>query len=163
MSTGKQSKFLTIYFSALVAGGLVLGYLAWSASSKAEEAEAEYKKAERDLDALEGAKLSRTEENAKKKKALVAEYVTKVQALNSDLMKYQAPLNAAETNTSFQTKLQAATDAARATAKDKQVKLDEKFDARFDRSHSLMVRACIGLVASVVGILLAILLAALLG
>src|SRR5688572_26605069 len=128
MSKGKQSKFLIIYFSALGAGALALGYFAWSASAKADEAEKAYKNAVTDLDRLEGAKLSRTEENAKKKNALVADYVAKVQALNTDLMNYQVPLNAAETSESFQKKLKEATDAVRANAADKQVKLDPKFD-----------------------------------
>jgi|GEM_PF-6786048 len=128
MSKGKQSKFLIIYFSVLGVGALALGYFAWSASSKADDAETQYKNAVRELDSLEGAKLSRTEENAKKKKEMVAEYVAKVQSLNADLMKYQVPINAAESSESFQKKLKEAADAVRAAAADKQVKLDPKFD-----------------------------------
>lgn len=128
MSKGKLNKFLAIYFGALGVGVLGLGYLAWSASSGADEAEKNYKDKVAELDRLDKAPLSRTKENADKKKKLVEDYVQQVQELNASLLAYQTPVNATESSESFQKKLKEATDATRSNAKDKQVKLDDKFD-----------------------------------
>ena len=128
MSQGKNSKFLPIYFSVLGVGALALGYLGWSASSSADEAETKYKSALSDLDNLEKAKLSRTKENAAEKTKLVKTYVDQVQALNKVIQGYQAPLNAEENNTTFQKKLLDVTKAAKENSVSKSVKIDEKFD-----------------------------------
>ena len=128
MSQGKKSKFLPIYFSVLGAGALGLGYLGWSASSSAEEAETKYKSALSELDRLESAKLSRTRDNAAEKAKMVKTYVDQVEELNKTLKGYQAPVNAAETNESFQKKLLAAIKSARENGQGKSVKVDEKFD-----------------------------------
>lgn len=128
MSKGKQSKFLPVYFSVLGAGALGLGYLGWSASSTADEAEGKYKAAVAELDRLESAKLSRTKENAAEKANRVKAYVEQVQDLNKSLMAYQAPLNDAETNEGFQKKLVDAIKTLTEDAKSKSVKVDEKFD-----------------------------------
>ena len=133
MSQGKQSKFLIIYFSVLGAGALALGYLGWSASSAAEEAEAKYQTAVTDLDRLERAPLSRTKENAVKKTQLVKTYVDQVQALNTAMMAWQTPLNDTESNESFQKKLNEAVKAARANGVSSQVKVPEKFDFGMDK------------------------------
>ncbi len=133
MSQGKQSKFLIIYFSVLGAGALVLGYLGWSASATAEEAETKYKNAVTDLDRLEKAPLSRTKENAAKKTTLVKTYVDQVQALNTSMMAWQTPLNDSESNESFQKKLNEAVKAVRANGVSSQVKVPEKFDLGMDK------------------------------
>ena len=133
MSQGKQSKFLIIYFAVLGVGALVLGYLGWSASSAAAEAETKYKNAVTDLDRLEKAPLSRTKENAAKKTALVKTYVDQVQALNTSMLAWQAPLNESESNESFQKKLNEAVKAARANGISSQVKVPEKFDFGMDK------------------------------
>jgi len=133
MSQGKQSKFLIIYFSVLGAGALVLGYLGWSASSTAEEAETKYKNAVIDLDRLEKAPLSRTKENAARKTDLVKTYVDQVQSLNTSMMAWQTPLNESESNESFQKKLNEAVKAVRANGASSQVKVPEKFDFGMDK------------------------------
>jgi len=133
MSQGKQSKFLTIYFSALGVGALALGYLGWSASSTAEEAEAKYKAAVTDLDRLEKSPLSRTKENAAKKTDLVKAYVDQVQALNTSMLAWQVPANEAETGESFQKKLIQAVKTAKEDGVSKQVKVPEKFDFGMDK------------------------------
>jgi len=127
MSKGKQSKFLPVYFSVLGAGALGLGYLGWSASSTADEAEGNYKAAVAELDRLESAKLSRTKENAAEKANRVKAYVEQVQGLNKSLMAYQAPIADIE-NPDFQKKLVDAIKTLTEDAKSKSVKVDEKFD-----------------------------------
>lgn len=133
MSQGKQSKFLVIYFSVLGVGALALGYLGWSASATAEEAETKYKNAVTELDRLERAPLSRTKENAAKKSDLVKTYVDQVQALNTSMMAWQMPLNESESNESFQKKLNEAVKAAKANGISSQVKLPDKFDFGMDK------------------------------
>ena len=128
MSQGKQNKFLTIYFSVLGVGALALGYLGWSASSSAEAAEKSYKDKVIELDRLEKASLSRTKENADKKKKLVDEYVTQVQAMNTSMLAWQVPANETETGESFQKKLIQAVKTAKEDGLSKQVKVPEKFD-----------------------------------
>lgn len=128
MSKGNQNKFLTVYFSVLGAGVLGLGYLAWSASSSADTAQEEYKKAVSQLDALENAPLSRTEENAKKKKDDVEKYVNQVKALNTELLKYQSKIDASASSESFQKKLSEAKNEVVKNAEAKQVTLDKSFD-----------------------------------
>ena len=128
MSQGKQNKFLTIYFSVLGVGALALGYLGWSASSSAEEAEKSYNDRVTELDRLEKASLSRTKENADKKKKLVDEYVTQVQAMNTTMLAWQVPANETETGESFQKKLIQAVKTAKEDGLSKQVKVSEKFD-----------------------------------
>ncbi|HWB07216.1 MAG TPA: Amuc_1100 family pilus-like protein [Verrucomicrobiales bacterium] len=128
MSQGKQNKFIVIYFSVLGAGALVLGYLGWSASSSSDEAEQNYKNAAAELDRLEKAPLSRTDENAKEKTKLVEAFVNKVKELNTTLTGYQAKINTSETNESFQRKLNEATKAVKDNAAAHGVKLDAKFD-----------------------------------
>lgn len=128
MSQGKQNKFIVIYFSVLGAGALVLGYLGWSASSSSDEAEKNYKDAAAELERLEKAPLSRTDENAKEKTKLVEAFVNKVKELNTTVAGYQAKINTAETNESFQRKLNEATKAVKDNAAAHGVKLDAKFD-----------------------------------
>ena len=133
MSQGKQSKFLIIYFSVLGAGALALGYLGWSASSAAEEAETSYKGKVAELDRLEKAPLSRTKGNADKKKKLVESYVDQVKALNTAMLAWQAPVNESESGESFQKKLNEAVKTAKADGLTRQVKVPEKFDFGMDK------------------------------
>ena len=133
MSKGSQSKFLTIYFSALGVGAIALGYLGWSASTAADEAEARYNGRVAELDRLEKAPLSRTKDNAAKKTELVKTYVDQVKALNASMLAWQAPLNEAESGESFQKKLNEAVKAAKADGLTRQVKVPEKFDFGMDK------------------------------
>lgn len=128
MSQGKKDKFIPIFFGVLGVGTLALGYLGWSASSAADDAEAAYKKSVSDLATLEKAPLSRTEDNAKKKKGLVDAYVKQVKELSTTMLAYQAPLNDKESNESFQRKLSEATRTIKENAAARQVKLGDKFD-----------------------------------
>jgi hypothetical protein len=128
MSQGKQNKFLIIYFSILGAGALILGYLGWSASSDADDAEKKYKDNAATLDRLENAPLSRTKENAKEKKDRVDKYESQVRELNTGMMAFQPPLNPTESNESFQKKLSEASKAVKDNAVARGVKLDAKFD-----------------------------------
>lgn len=70
MSKGKQSKFLTIYFAVLGAGALGLGYLAWNASSGADDAEKSFRDKLLELDRLENAPLSRQRKTRTRRRAL---------------------------------------------------------------------------------------------
>ncbi len=133
MSKGSQSKFLTIYFSALGVGALALGYLGWSASSAADEAETKYKGRVAELDRLEKAPLSRTSGNAAKKTDLVKTYVDQVKALNTSMLAWQAPINEAESGEGFQKKLNEAVKSAKADGLTRQVKVPEKFDFGMDK------------------------------
>ncbi len=128
MSQGKQSKFLTIYFSVLGVGALGLGYLAWAASESSDDAEKKYKDAAILFKTLDEAPLSRTQENADEKKRRVDAYAREVKDLNDTLTGYQAPINGSETNEGFQKKLNEVTKAVRERAAAKGVKLDPKFD-----------------------------------
>ena len=133
MSQGKQNKFLIIYFSVLGAGALALGYLGWSASSAADEAEMQYKGKVAELDRLEKAPLSRTKENTEKKKKMVAAYVEQVKALNTAMMAWQAPVSESESGESFQKKLNEAVKTAKADGLTRQVKVPDKFDFGMDK------------------------------
>jgi hypothetical protein len=133
MSQGKKDKFLPVFFGALGLGAVALGYLAFSASSTADEAEKSFKDKLTELERLEKAPLSRTEDNAKKKKELVDAYVKKVQELSKVMEAYQVPINDKETATSFQAKLSEATKAVKETAASRGVKLNDKFDLGMGR------------------------------
>lgn len=128
MSKGSQNKFLPIFFGVVGAGALGLGYLAYSASDNASIEEAAYTKAKKELNELESAPLSRTEENAKKKKELVDKYLAQVADLNGTLRKYQAAPTDAPDPQAFQKKLQKYVADINKAAKDKSVTLPDKFD-----------------------------------
>jgi hypothetical protein len=128
MSKGKQNTFLPVYFAVLGVGTLGLGYLAFSASSTASEAEESFKKAQTELNDLERKPLSRTLENAAKKKELVDAYLKQVAGLNASLAKLQSTAADAADPQAFQKKLQkVATDIAN-SAKERNIKLPDKFD-----------------------------------
>lgn len=132
MSQGKKDKFLPVYFSVLGAGVLGLGYMAWSASSASDEAEAKYQSAVTQLKDLESEPIARNAENADKKKADVEAYVKQVQELSTTMLARQAPVPAIG-NEIFQRELSQARDAILAAAKDKNVKIDPEFSFGMDR------------------------------
>ena len=149
MSKGIQNKFLPVFFGVVSASALGLGYLAYSASRDASTEEAAYKEAKNDLDALERAPLSRTEDNAKKKEARVDKYLAQVDELHRILGEYQAAPAEALDPEAFQKKLQKfATDINKA-AKDNNVALPDKFD--FDMGKYLSNFAPNGDIARALG------------
>jgi len=127
MSQGTKDKFLPIFFGSLGAVVVAFGYLGCSASSTADEAKARYDKKLSELDRLEKEELSRTDDNAKRKKELVDGYVTQVQELSKTLMSRQAEEKPVKGDT-FQSDLKKAVDDVIAAAKARSVKIPEKFD-----------------------------------
>ena len=133
MSKGKSNSFLTGYFAVVGLGTLGLGYLAWSASSTADEAQQRYESSRSRLEGMQRAAIFPNAENEAKKKKLVDETVAKVKALVDQMLQYRVPLNPAETGESFQKKLVAANTAITQAAKERKVALGEKFSLGFDK------------------------------
>jgi hypothetical protein len=132
MSQGNKDKFLPVFFGALGAVVAGFGYLGCSASSAADDAKAAYEKKLQDLDRLEKEDLSRTDENAKKKKELVDAYVLQVEELSKTLLAHQAE-ETPIANAAFQGELKRVTDEVLAAAKARGVKLPEQFDLGMGR------------------------------
>jgi hypothetical protein len=132
MSQGNKDKFLPVFFGALGAVVAGFGYLGCSASSAADDAKAAYEKKLQELDRLEKADLSRTDENAKKKKELVDTYVQQVEELSKTLHAHQVEEKPIA-NAAFQGELKRVTDEVLAAAKARGVKLPEQFDLGMGR------------------------------
>lgn len=132
MSQGNKDKFLPVFFGALGAVVAGFGYLGCSASSAADDAQAAYEKKLEDLERLEKEDLSRTDENAKKKKELVDTYVQQVEELSKTLHTHQVE-EAPIANAAFQGELKRVTDEVLAAAKARGVKLPEQFDLGMGR------------------------------
>ncbi len=132
MSQGTKDKFLPIFFGALGVVAAGFGYLGCSASSAADDAKASYQKKLGELERLEKEDLSRTEENAKKKKELVDGYVQQVHELSKTLLGYQVEEKPVA-NSAFQGELKKITDEVLAAAKARGVKLPEQFDLGMGR------------------------------
>src|SRR5262245_61442164 len=122
MSQGKKDKFLPVFFGVLGVATLGLGYLGFSASSSADDAEKAYNDKLAELKTLEDAPLSRTDANADKKKEMVDAYVKKVRELDKTLQAYQVQEKEI-TGDAFQRELKKAIDDFTALAKSKQVKI----------------------------------------
>ena len=133
MSKGKSNSFLPGYFAVLGLGALGLGYLAWSASSSAEEAQASYQSTKDSLDSMQRGTIFPNAENEAKKKKLVDALATKVKTLVDGVSKFQSPINAAESGESFQKKLVATETAIKEAAKGRSINLAEKFSIGFDK------------------------------
>ena len=133
MSKGKSNSFLPGYFAVLGLGALGLGYLAWSASSSADEAQASYQSTKDNLDSMQRGTIFPNAENEAKKKKLVDALVAKVKTLVDGVSKFQSPINPAETGESFQKKLVATETAIKEAAKGRSITLAEKFSIGFDK------------------------------
>ena len=133
MSKGKSNSFLPGYFAVLGLGALGLGYLAWSASSSADEAQASYQSTKDSLDSMQRGTIFPNAENEAKKKKLVDALASKVKSLVDGVSKFQLPINAAETGESFQKKLVATETAIKEAAKGRSITLAEKFSIGFDK------------------------------
>ena len=127
MSQGKKDKFLPVFFGVLGVATAGLGYMGYSASSDADDAQAGYQKKVQELEALQKAPISRTEENADKKKDLVETYVKQVLELDKTLQAYQAEEKDIKGDV-FQRELKKTIDEFVAAAKAKQVKVAPDFD-----------------------------------
>ena len=102
----KTNKFLRNYVIVVVIAALALGYFLYSSYSAAGEAETAYTEEKNTVDRLEGRPLYPNDDNLRKKVAAVADYTKKVTDLQTKLLSYQKPLNAAPDATKFQTTLQ---------------------------------------------------------
>ena len=91
MSKGKSNSFLPGYFAVLGLGALGLGYLAWSASSSADEAQTSYQSTKDSLDSMQRGSIFPNAENEAKKKKLVDALATKVKTLVDGVSKFQSP------------------------------------------------------------------------
>lgn len=127
MSKAKQNTFLTGYFAALAVGAIGLGYLAWSASSGANEAAEKYKETRDRLDTLRNAKIFPKQVNVDAKKKQVDGFSEEVAKLNTALREYQQPLEAMDVP-AFQNKLQVMRDGLQNEAKNANVILPDGFD-----------------------------------
>lgn len=133
MSKGKSNSFLPGYFAVLGLGALGLGYLAWSASSSADDAQASYQSTKDSLDSMQRGTIFPNAENEAKKKKLVDALASKVKTLVDGVSKFQSPINPAETGESFQKKLVATDTAIKEAAKGRKITLAEKFSIGFDK------------------------------
>ncbi len=133
MSKGKSNSFLPGYFAVLGLGALGLGYLAWSASSSADEAQASYQSTKDSLDSMQRGTIFPNADNEAKKKKLVDALADKVKTLFDGVSKFQSPINSAETGESFQKKLVATETAIKEAAKGRKITLAETFSIGFDK------------------------------
>ncbi len=112
----KNNKFLRNYVIVTGVAALALGYLLYSSFTAAGAAEATYTEAKGAVDRLEGKSLYPSEKNLSERTKAVAEYTKKVSELQTKLLGYQKPLNAAPDATKFQTNLQDLIKLTRAQA-----------------------------------------------
>lgn len=100
----RENKSLAAIVGVIVAGSLVLGYLLFDAWGRYTEAKDAYLGTGNQLAGLKGASLAPTEDNLKKKQAIVAEYAELVNRLGGALLILQPPVQPIK-DIEFQAKL----------------------------------------------------------
>jgi hypothetical protein len=136
----KENKFLSGFFAVMLIGGLALGYLLWTASSRYRDANASYEEQATELNRLKSLAPYPAAPNVEKIEAQRKEHQAAVLALQKSLAATEIPIEQI-TEVQFQDRLRETVSRVTAKANDRHMALPEKFYMGFAQYETQPPRA----------------------